>query len=56
VPDALPYPVEVVLELPVNAYVVEQRGEWWIVRVEATAEAVYQGPGPVEVFVSPAPF
>lgn len=52
----LPYPVETVLELPATAYRVEQRDDWWIVRIASTDEAVYQGPGPVEVFISPAPF
>lgn len=56
VPDGLPFPVETVLELPADAYEVEQCNDWWIVCVEATGEAVYQGPGPVEVFVSAAPF
>lgn len=56
VPDGLPFPVETVLELPAIAYEVEQRDDWWIVRIGATGEAVYQGPGPVEVFVSAAPF
>lgn len=56
VPDGLPYPVELFLELPASAYSVEQQGDWWTVRVTATGEAVYQGPGPVEVFISPAPF
>jgi hypothetical protein len=56
VPDGIPFPVETVLELPVVAYQVEQRGDWWIVRVVATGEAVYQGPGPVEVFVSEVSF
>ena len=56
VPDGLPFPAETVLELPAAAYRVEQRDHWWIVRVGATGEAVYQGPGPVEVFVSKLPF
>ena len=52
VPDGIPFPVETVLKLPAVEYQVEQHGDWWIVRVLATGEAVYQGPGPVEVFVS----
>lgn len=56
IPDGFPFPAETVLELPASAYRVEQQGEWWTVRVAASNEAVYQGPGPVEVFVSPAPF
>jgi hypothetical protein len=56
VPDGLPFPVETVLELPATAYEVKQRDDWWVVRVRATGEAVYQGPGPVEVFVSAALF
>jgi hypothetical protein len=52
VPDGIPFPVETVLNLPAAEYQVEQHGDWWIVRVVVTGEAVYQGPGPVEVFVS----
>lgn len=54
--DDLPYPVETVLMHAASSYCVEQQGEWWIVRVRETGEAVYQGPGPVEVFVSMDPF
>lgn len=49
--DGIAFPVETVLPYPVFAYRVEQKGDWWIVRVHSTGEAVYQGPGPVEVFV-----
>ncbi|MCV0439303.1 MAG: hypothetical protein K5880_11770 [Hydrogenophaga sp.] len=56
VPDDVSFPAETVLELAATAYEVEQRGDWWIVQIGATGEAVYQGPGPVEVFISPAPF
>jgi hypothetical protein len=54
--DAVPFVTESFLDLPANAYSVEQRGDWWTVRVVATGEAVYHGPGPVTVLVSPAPF
>ncbi len=56
IPDGLPMPAETVLDLPATAYFIEHQGDWWIVRIVATNEAVYQGPGPVAVFVSPAPF
>jgi hypothetical protein len=56
VPDGLPFPVETVLALPAIAYEVKQRDDWWVVRVGAAGEAVYQGPGPVELLVSAAPF
>lgn len=56
VPDGLLYVTESFLELPATAYTVARDGDWWTVRVAATGEAVYRGPGPVEVFVSPAPF
>ena len=56
VPDGIPFPVETVLVHPLSAYCVEQHGDWWIVRFIETGEAVYQGPGPVEVFVSRDPF
>lgn len=54
--DDVPFVTESFLDLPANAYSVEQSGDWWTVRVVATGEVVYQGPGPVTVFVSPAPF
>lgn len=56
VPNGLPFPVETVLELPAIAYELKQRDDWWVVRVVATGEAVYHGPGSFEVFVSAALF
>ena len=56
VPDGVPYPVETSLTSDVVAYRIEQREELWIVRVIETGEAVYYGPGPVELFISPTAF
>lgn len=47
---------EDILPLPPQAYQVTQAGTWWTVTVLATKEAIYHGPGPVEVLRSPAPF
>lgn len=47
---------ERVLALRPEAYLVAQRGAWWVVTVVATGEEVYRGPGPVEVLRSRAPF
>lgn len=52
----LGYPTELFLELPASACAVEQQGALWIVRVVQTWEVVHRGPGPVQVFVTPAPF
>lgn len=46
--DHLPYPPQ--------AYHVEHLDKLWVVRVIATGEVIYRGPGPVEVLRSPAPF
>jgi hypothetical protein len=56
VPDGIPFPTETVLALPAAAYSIERQADWWTVRVAETGEAVYHGPGPVEVFVSSTPF
>jgi hypothetical protein len=50
------YLAEDFLPLPPHAYQVTQAVAWWTVTVMATGEAVYRGPGPVQVFRSPAPF
>jgi hypothetical protein len=56
VPDGVPFPVQTSLNLDVEAYRIEQRADLWIVRVTETGEAVYYGPGPVDLFVSPTAF
>lgn len=49
-----------VLQHPVHEYKVDNQGfvtgGVWIVTHIPTGERVYIGPGPVEVFLSPAPF
>lgn len=48
---------EEVLPLPPDAYsVVQSEPGWWKVVEVATASTIYEGPGPVEVVRSPAPF
>ncbi len=37
-------------------YAITQIGEVWTVKAKSTGEWIYKGPGPVEVFKSPAPF
>ena len=44
------------LPQPPQAYNVSQDEDWWTVTVVGTGEAIYHGPGPVEVLRSPAPF
>lgn len=41
---------------PPQDYHVEHVASLWVVRVIATGEAIYRGPGPVEVLRSRAPF
>lgn len=48
--------VEDILSGQPSDYLVEQRSDLWTVRRHATGEWIYQGPGPVEVARSPAPF
>lgn len=37
-------------------FIVQQHGSWWMVTNRKNQETIYAGPGPVEVFRSPAPF
>jgi hypothetical protein len=50
------FPKETVLPLEPDAYAVTQQGETWRVAVKHSGEVLYEGPGPVEVVGSPAPF
>lgn len=48
---------ERILDLPPTAYAVSRpTPDVWVVRVVATGQEVYRGPGPVEVLRSRAPF
>lgn len=50
-------PCEIPLDLWPVAYNVEQTGQnEWTVSIPGTGRVLYQGPGPVEFLVSPAPF
>ncbi|WP_156370481.1 hypothetical protein [Acidovorax sp. Leaf84] len=50
-------PCEMPLDLWVSAYRVEQTGHnEWTVSIVGTRRVLYQGPGPIEFLVSPAPF
>ncbi len=46
---------EMVLPKPPETYTVTP-GEWWTVTDTSTGVVVYNGIGPVEVLLSPAPF
>lgn len=50
-------PCEIALDLWPSAYRVEQTApDQWVVTVAHSGRVLYQGPGPVEFLVSPAPF
>ena len=40
----------------IQAYAVTQEGEVWRVMVKHSGVVLYEGPGPVELVESPAPF
>ena len=50
------FPTETVLPLKPEAYAVIQEGEDWRVAIKHSGAVIYEGPGPVEVVESPAPF
>ena len=50
------FPTETVLPLEAEAYAITQEGEVWRVMVKHSREVLYEGPGPVELVESPAPF
>jgi hypothetical protein len=50
------FPTETVLPLEAEAYAVTQEGEVWRVMVKHSGVVLYEGPGPVELVESPAPF
>lgn len=51
------FPTETVLPLEPEAYAVMHVGEkTWRVTIKHSGEVIYEGPGPLEVVGSPAPF
>ena len=50
------FPTETVLPLEAEAYAVTQEGEVWRVTVKHSGVVLYEGPGPVVLVESPAPF
>ena len=50
------FPTETVLPLEAEAYAVTQEGEIWRVMVTHSGGVLDEGPGPVELVESPAPF
>ena len=47
---------ETVLPLEAEAYAITQEGDIWRVMVKHSGVVLYEGPGPVELVESPAPF
>ncbi|MBU0747651.1 MAG: hypothetical protein KKB08_10805 [Gammaproteobacteria bacterium] len=50
------FPTETLLPLEPEAYTITQEGDIWRVTVKHSGEVLYEGPGPLELVESPAPF